>query len=264
MVGLDQVKQHLGDLVKVAALNAEVRAQGGKVPEQSMHLVFEGPPGTGKTTAARHLAEAYKAAGLTKTDKVVEVSARDLVSKFQSGSQKRTKNILNKARGGVLFIDEMYSLVNSDADEGGREALNQLVKMSEDRRNDTVIIMAGYSADQNGGIDYLSSFNPGLKSRFPTRIQFTDYKPKELGEIAVRQAKTMELKPADPDAEKALRLAGGKVKGNARGVRSLMEKVWVVKARRLAEKKGRLTSADYKTYSVDDVKDALAEYKASS
>ncbi|EOU2014982.1 AAA family ATPase [Clostridium perfringens] len=180
LVGLKEVKEKVNDLIvyqKVQKMRQDFNLHTTK---STLHLAFTGNPGTGKTTVARIVGRIYKKIGLLSKGHFVEVSRTDLIAGYQGQTALKVKSIIDKARGGVLFIDEAYSITENDhADSYGRECLTELTKALEDYRDDLVVIVAGYTEPMN---KFFAS-NPGLKSRFNTFIQFEDYSSKELVEI---------------------------------------------------------------------------------
>ena len=147
-----------------------------------MHLAFTGNPGTGKTTVARIVGRIYKRIGLLSKGHFVEVSRTDLIAGYQGQTALKVKRVIEQAKGGVLFIDEAYSITENDhSDSYGRECLTELTKALEDYREDLVVIVAGYTEPMSKFFD----FNPGLKSRFNTFIEFDDYSPNELDMILI-------------------------------------------------------------------------------
>ena len=260
MVGLQKVKDKFNQLIALAETDAEKRQRGLTVPQRTMHLVFEGEPGTGKSTAADILAQAYYGVGLVDNPKPVKIRGRELVAGFSGQTDERVREVFEAAKGGVLFVDEFYSIVNSEQDDFGKEALNAFNDLVEQHRNDTVVILAGYEGDQ-GGLKYLNRFNPGIESRFPTRVQFEGYSPKELGQIAMRRIES-DAKPYNRAARQALLSAAGKVQGNGRGVRNLVDEIHrqsALRAQRVKRSGRSLTNRDLESYTARDVKAAARE-----
>ncbi|NMF83941.1 AAA family ATPase [Nodosilinea sp. P-1105] len=180
LIGLDAVKatvQELANIAQVYKLRAE---KGMQRPPLTRHLVFTGNPGTGKTTVARILGEIYSQFGVLSKGHFVEVDRADLVAEYLGQTAPKTTKAVQSALGGILFIDEAYSLVpEGRSDVYGQEAINTLLKMMEDHREDLVVIVAGY---QDEMARFIAS-NPGLKSRFGRKIHFEDYSASELVEI---------------------------------------------------------------------------------
>lgn len=179
LIGLDSVKQQIYDWVEQIKVFKLRKSNGLSVPPMSYHLVFTGNPGTGKTTVARIIAEIYYALGITKNANFVETDRSDLVAGFVGQTAIKTKEVLKKASGGVLFIDEAYSLTNRGENDFGQEVIEILLKNMEDERDNLVVIAAGYENLMEGFINS----NPGLKSRFKTIINFDDYSSEELYKI---------------------------------------------------------------------------------
>lgn len=181
-IGLQAVKTQVAKL-KSAATMAQVRAEKGLATNaRSQHLIFTGPPGTGKTTIARVVAKIYCGLGLIKTDKVVEASRRDFVGQHLGSTAPKTSALIDSALDGVLFIDEAYTLIQdglSGGDAFGREAVDTLLARMEDERDRIIVIIAGY----DGEIDRFLAANDGLSSRFSRRLSFESYAPTELAQI---------------------------------------------------------------------------------
>ncbi len=265
LVGLDRVKKQFNTLISRAEVDAQRRELGMKLPERDMHLVFAGPPGTGKSTSARILAKAYSAVGLVKNPVPVEVSGRELVSKYAGETAEQTREIFDRAKNGVLFIDEAYAMVTGPHDTHGIEALNEFLKLAEDRRDSTVVILAGYGDEdeQQGVVEYLAQYNPGLRSRFPQQVKFDPYTPKELNEVGTRMLSAQEFTLADDKAGKAFKAATKAVglgDANARGVRTLVSAVSDAQADRLARqaRKRKPTREELSTITSEDIADGLS------
>jgi Holliday junction resolvasome RuvABC ATP-dependent DNA helicase subunit len=180
LIGLDTVKSTVQELVNITK-TGQIQAQVGiKAPTITRHLVFTGSPGTGKTTVARIIGEIYKDLGVLSKGHFIEVDRTGLVGEYLGQTAPKTANVIQSAMGGVLFIDEAYSLVPKDkSDMYGQEAISTLLKMMEDHRDDLVVIVAGYQEEMQRFIQS----NPGLKSRFSKSIHFEDYSVKELTRI---------------------------------------------------------------------------------
>lgn len=180
IVGLDEVKTYLNSLeqhLKISKLRAK---KGLKTAEVSKHMIFTGNPGTGKTTIARIVSKMMKVAGVLENGQLVEVSRSDLVGKYVGHTAPLTMSVVNSALGGVLFIDEAYSLYRGKDDSFGLEAIDTLVKAMEDHRDDLIVILAGYKKEMDSFLDA----NSGLKSRFANIINFPDYTGEQMLQIA--------------------------------------------------------------------------------
>lgn len=180
LVGLSKVKEKVNDLIAYQKVQMLRLHAGLSNPASTLHLAFIGNPGTGKTTVARIVGRIYKQIGLLSSGHFLEVSRTDLIAGYQGQTAHKVKKVIEKAKGGVLFIDEAYSITENDhSDSYGRECLTELTKALEDYRNDLVVIVAGYTEPMK---KFFES-NPGLKSRFNTFIEFDDYSKDELIEI---------------------------------------------------------------------------------
>jgi len=234
IVGLKPVKEFVRSLYATLLMEQRRREMGMEAPGGSptLHMVFQGNPGTGKTTVARVVADLLKAQGLLRTGHLVEADRAALVAGFSGQTALKTKAVVESALGGVLFIDEAYALVGEDGrDSFGREALDTLIKLVEDYRQDLVVILAGYSSE----MARLIEANPGLRSRFPTVIEFEDYTCEELLEIAtgmLLQDVMVLNEPAASDRlrgllQKTVPKPGKKTDrqaGNGRAVRNILER----------------------------------------
>jgi len=225
LTGLGKVKREVHR--QVAVLRVEkLRSEAGlKSPTITRHLVFTGNPGTGKTTVARLVSGIYKALGLLSKGQLVEVDRSELVAGYLGQTATKTAEVVASAAGGVLFIDEAYSLTAGElgADQYGREAVDTLVKEMEDRRDDLVVIVAGYPEPME---DFIAA-NPGLASRFRTTIAFEDYTDEELTDILISLAKgaDYELTPNALDQFKVVLASTRRDRsfGNGRFARNMLE-----------------------------------------
>lgn len=255
LVGLDSVKATVSDLMAYHRIQ-KIRAQAGlKIPNRTLHLAFLGNPGTGKTTVARIVGKMYKQLGLLSRGHFIEVSRTDLIAEYQGQTAHKVKQIIDKAKGGVLFIDEAYSLTENDhSDSYGRECLTELTKALEDYRKDLVVIVAGYT-------DLMKVFfesNPGLKSRFNTFIEFNDYSEDELAKIFIQMCKQddYDISKEGIDLFTQIIVSGeidnSKRQANGRFVRNLYEDIIMNHARRLNTLK-EFTTNDLKYLSPEDI-----------
>jgi len=252
LVGLQSVKQQLRKVVSVVEAN-RVRIEAGRraVP-QSLHLVFTGNPGTGKTTVARLVAELYGSTGALRGSRFKEATRADLVAPYVGQTSQQTERVIKSVTPGVLFIDEAYSLTPSHHGDYAEEVLATIVKNMEDHRNEFAVIAAGYK-------DEMSKFvnsNPGLRSRFQTFIHFEDYSTDELLEIYRRFAADAGIRLAVGVESRVAQAIGNAAKesgfGNARFVRSLWEESYANMAVR-ASADGTTTRDELDEIQLEDI-----------
>ncbi len=235
MTGLSAVKREVGGIVDLLTTYRQRAAMGLPTPSVSHHAVFSGPPGTGKTTVARLYADLLKSFGVLSQGQLVEVARADLVGRYIGHTAQLTTEKFEEAVGGVLFIDEAYTLTPENSPQDfGREAVDTLLKLMEDRRDEVVVIVAGYPAE----MDRFLESNPGLASRFSRHVTFEDYSTDELLSIMEEQAATAGY-VCTPATLEALRvhldgLPRTRSFGNARLARQLLEGMMTRQAGRLA------------------------------
>ncbi|WP_078554524.1 stage V sporulation protein K [Bacillus alkalicellulosilyticus] len=179
LVGLQDVKAFLKEVYAWLYINNCRKDEGLKTSKQALHMIFKGNPGTGKTTVARMIAKFFHEMNVLSKGHLIEAERADLVGEYIGHTALKTRELIKKAMGGILFIDEAYSLSRGGEKDFGKEAIDTLVKAMEDQQHDFILILAGYSKE----MDYFMSLNPGLPSRFPLTIDFPDYSTEELMDI---------------------------------------------------------------------------------
>ena len=256
LIGLEQVKEEVHSLANFVKVQKQREAQGLKIPKMSLHLVFTGSPGTGKTTVARIVARIYKDLGVLKKGHTVEVDRSGLVANYVGQTATKTNAVIDSALNGVLFVDEAYALVpNNCYEDYGAEAISTLLKRMEDDRDSLVVIIAGYPKEMKRFIDS----NPGLQSRFNRYIDFPDYTGAELYDIFCMYVKKNQYQLSPEAAEYMKKFLDYTVAhkdrnfGNARFARNYFEKAIQRHANRLANVKDA-TKDDLTTLKLEDVK----------
>ena len=255
IIGLDEVKDYVLRLEDAIAVQRRRAAAGMKTAGVSMHMIFTGNPGTGKTTIARLVGKYLKAIGALSGGQLVEVSRADLVGRYVGHTAPLTQKVIQSALGGVLFIDEAYSLYRGEQDTFGLEAIDTLVKGMEDHRDELVVILAGYTREME---EFLQS-NSGLRSRFPNKIEFPDYTGAELLAITKLTAKGKGYRLADGcdgplrafyDRKQAENAAEN---GNGRLARNTLEAAILNQGRRLAaEPEAALDELQLRDFELDE------------
>lgn len=255
LIGLDAVKQEIQKLARFLEIQKQREGHQLKTAPLSLHLVFSGNPGTGKTTVARILAKIYQKLGVLKSGHLIETDRMGLVGQYVGHTAKKTSEVIDSALDGILFIDEAYSLLSGGENDFGSEAIDTLVKRMEDHRDRLIVIVAGYPADMESFIQT----NPGLRSRFSKTIHFDDYASEELEKIFQIFCKNNQYELSQEAASKLhqvfeYELQKPKVDfGNGRYVRNLFEQVIRNQALRLSQRAGDLAKKDLMLIEGDDI-----------
>ena len=250
-IGLQTVKEEVHNLINMASVYQLRRQHDLPTTDMSLHLVFTGNPGTGKTMMARMMARIYRSLDILSRGQLVEVDRSGLVAGYVGQTAIKTQKVIEKAMGGVLFIDEAYALNGKSENDFGQEAIDTILKAMEDHRDDLVVIVAGYTEL----MDKFIHSNPGLESRFNRFLLFEDYTPEEMFEIfKMRCGKGYVLAPeAEPLVRDYIAEESADPSfGNARGVRNLFEHILVAQNNRLANLE-TVTREDLMTITPDDV-----------
>lgn len=261
MVGLAAVKKEVHQLVNLIQVKKKSEEFGIKTQDVSLHLVFYGNPGTGKTTVARKLSKIYRSLGVLSQGQLVEVDRGKLVAGYVGQTATKTQEEIDKAMGGILFIDEAYTLTHGKGEtDFGQEAVDTILKAMEDHRDDFVVIVAGYP-------DLMKEFiasNPGLKSRFNQYINFEDYTAEELLAIFKQECKKQDLVLAEAceaflkEYFESLYNNRAADYANARDVRNYFERVLRARANRLAENLANISREEFVTILLSDLQEAAS------
>ncbi len=259
LVGLAKIKENVKSLINLMKVRRLREENGLTVPPMSLHLVFMGNPGTGKTTVARLIAQLYYAIGVLSKGQIVEVDRSGLVAGYVGQTAIKTGEVIKSAIGGVLFIDEAYSLANAgdSGNDFGREAIETLLKAMEDNRNDLVVIVAGYEDLME---NFISS-NPGLESRFNRYFIFEDYNGEELMQIFTGQCEKNQYVISEDGKEYAKKLFSDMYEqrdenfGNGRDVRNMFENAVSVQSDRVAQLENP-SRDDLMTFTKEDLEKA--------
>jgi stage V sporulation protein K len=256
LVGLEDVKHQVRDLIDYHQIQCLRVKNGLKKSDKTLHMAFLGNPGTAKTTVARIVGRIYKSIGLLSKGQFIEASRTDLIAEYQGQTAIKVKRLINRAKGGVLFIDEAYSITeNEHSDSYGRECLTELTKALEDYRDDLVVIVAGYTKL----MEQFFESNPGLKSRFNTFILFNDYNLDELVKIFLYLCQKNDYS-VEPQALEQVQCllkdkldTKGKYFSNGRLVRNLFDDITMNQSRRLAKLNINLTKESLTLITKEDI-----------
>jgi len=239
LIGLENVKQQVRDLMDYNKIQYLREKTGLKRSNKTLHMAFLGNPGTAKTTVARIIGKMYKQIGLLSKGHFIEASRTDLIAEYQGQTAIKVKRLIQRAKGGVLFIDEAYSITeNENSDSYGKECLTELTKALEDYRDDLVVIVAGYP----DLMDQFFQSNPGLKSRFNTFIHFNDYTLEELLQIFQYTCEKNDYIAEKQALEKVKEVLSNQLKekneqfANGRYVRNLFDDITLNQSKRILQK----------------------------
>lgn len=254
LIGLHDVKSLISEIHAYVLIQKRREKEKLCADPLALHMIFKGNPGTGKTTVARILAKLFRAMGVLTKGHLVEVERADLVGEYIGHTAQKTREQVRRALGGILFIDEAYSLARGGEKDFGKESIDVLVKSMEDQKDNLILILAGYRQE----MEWFLRCNPGLYSRFPIHISFPDYTVSELMKIGEQMLKKRQYRLC-PEAQNRLGgileeqiKKGNQNEGNARLVRNLIEKSIRKQALRLV-KRTRLTREELMIICPEDI-----------
>lgn len=259
LIGLDSVKKLVKEIQAFVEIQKLRQKEKLIFEPMVLHMIFKGNPGTGKTTVARIIGRLFKEMGVLPKGHLIEVERADLVGEYIGHTAAKTRDQIKKAVGGILFIDEAYSLARGGEKDFGKEAIDSMVTSMENNKDNLIIILAGYQDE----MDYFLETNPGLRSRFPIHITFPDYSIADLMKIANLMLKQRQYQLASPAAAELAKIIEQQTKkhehsGNARLVRNLIERAMRLQAVRLVNKKD-ISRQDLMTINKEDLTEALEE-----
>ncbi|MCL6478484.1 MAG: stage V sporulation protein K [Peptococcaceae bacterium] len=253
LVGLEKIKSLIAEIYAFVEIQKKRQKEDLAFENTVLHMIFKGNPGTGKTTVARIIGKLFKEMGVLQKGHVLEIERADLVGEYIGHTAQKTREQIKKAQGGVLFIDEAYSLARGGEKDFGKEAIDCLCKGMEDNRDNLILILAGYTDE----MDWFLETNPGLRSRFPIHLSFPDYTTDDLLNIAELMLKKRQYVLSTAAREELRLIVETKSKkhqhnGNARLVRNIIERSMRRQAVRLIDKKD-ITRDDLMTITREDM-----------